>query len=210
MIQGSDEWFEARLGKVTASKVGICFIKKSDSVMREKYIIQLMLERLTGMREETFCSPAMEEGKRREDEARQLYECLYNVEVQQVGLIDHPTIANFAASPDGIVQYIKPRGLEIKNPELLEHERFCRTEQIQKDYLLQMQAGMICLGLDEWDYFSYNPFFAPCPHKRITVTLDQTFDYIKDDITSAMIEQKVKDLLSEVDEKVKFWAEKGS
>jgi hypothetical protein len=50
MEQRSEEWFQARLGKVTASRVAdvLAKIKSGESASRRNYKIQLVSERLTG------------------------------------------------------------------------------------------------------------------------------------------------------------------
>ena len=52
MEQGSNEWFTARLGKVTASRVAdvIAKTKTGYSASRDNYMAQLICERLTGQR----------------------------------------------------------------------------------------------------------------------------------------------------------------
>ena len=50
MDQRSDEWFQTRLGKVTASRISdvIAKTKTGVSTSRYNYLIQLVSERLTG------------------------------------------------------------------------------------------------------------------------------------------------------------------
>jgi len=64
MEQRSEEWFQARLGKVTASRVAdvLAKIKSGESASRRNYKIQLVSERLTGERQETYINQAMQDG----------------------------------------------------------------------------------------------------------------------------------------------------
>ena len=50
--QRSDEWFEARIGKVTASRVAdvLAKTKTGYSATRDNYMAQLVCERLTGQK----------------------------------------------------------------------------------------------------------------------------------------------------------------
>jgi len=69
MEQRTDEWFKERLGHVTASKIKDVLAKKGTAT-RGNYLMQLVSERLTGQREETFVSAAMKRGIEVEDKAR--------------------------------------------------------------------------------------------------------------------------------------------
>ena len=115
MEQGSPEWFKARLGKVTASRVSdvIAKTKSGYSTSRAKYMAQLLIERITGEPIESYTNPAMERGIEQEKFARAAYEAKANVLVDECGSVDHPTIPMSSASPDG---YVEQDGLvEIKN-----------------------------------------------------------------------------------------------
>ena len=56
MEQRTDEWFAARLGKVTASRVAdvLATRKGMESTVRAKYKLQLATERLTGQKYNSF------------------------------------------------------------------------------------------------------------------------------------------------------------
>ena len=116
IAQRSPEWFAARLGKVTASRVAdvIAKTKTGYSTSRENYMAQLICERMTGQRQESFTNAAMEWGTETEPLARAAYEAHANVLVDEVGIIDHPFIPMSAASPDGLIRY--DGMLEIKCP----------------------------------------------------------------------------------------------
>ena len=73
MEQRSDEWFKARLGKVTASNVHKIFVGGAGKT-RKDYLMKLVLERLTGERVEGFTSGAMQWGIETEPLARSTYE----------------------------------------------------------------------------------------------------------------------------------------
>ena len=50
--QGTEEWFESRIGKVTASRVAdvLATIKTGESASRKNYRMELVCQRLTGQR----------------------------------------------------------------------------------------------------------------------------------------------------------------
>lgn len=71
MEQRTDEWFAARLGKVTASNIAKV-MAKGGGATRKNYMAQLVCETLTGQKEETFKSASMERGNELEAVAREI------------------------------------------------------------------------------------------------------------------------------------------
>ena len=102
MEQGTEEWKLARLGKVTASRVSDARAK-AGTATRANYIADIITERLTGSPVESFSNAYMEWGTQNEPLARAAYEIKTAIWVEQVAIVDHPTIKSFAASPDGLV-----------------------------------------------------------------------------------------------------------
>lgn len=156
MIQGSDEWFAARLGKVTASRVSdvMATTKSGPAASRQNYMMELLCQRLTGTSESGYTNAAMQRGTELEPIARSAYEAANGVFVDEVGLIDHPEIAGFAASPDGLVG---DDGLiEIKCPNTATHVAFLRTGKPDGKYVWQMMAQMACTGRAWCDFVSYD------------------------------------------------------
>lgn len=157
IIQGSPEWFTARVGKVTASRVAdvIAKTKSGYSASRANYMAELIAERLTGKSAERFTNAAMQHGTDTEPEARSAYEFRQNVDVTQVGFVLHPTIADTGASPDGL---IGTDGLiEIKCPNTATHIETLLTGAIPAKYITQMHWQMICTGRYWCDFASYDP-----------------------------------------------------
>ena len=74
--QRTEEWFAARLGKVTASRVNDVMAKTKTgySASRDSYMTQLVLERITQTKAEGFTSQAMQWGVEQEPFARAAYE----------------------------------------------------------------------------------------------------------------------------------------
>jgi len=158
MEQRTDEWFQARLGKVTASKVSDVMAKgrgNTPSATRANYMAQLAAERLTGTPPENFTNAAMQWGTDHEDEARAAYEFLTDCEVELVAFVDHPLIEKTGASPDGLVG---SRGLvEIKCPNTATHIKTLLGGSIDGKYLKQMHLQMMCCERDWCDFVSYDP-----------------------------------------------------
>jgi putative phage-type endonuclease len=156
MIQGSPEWFAARLGKVTASKVAdvMATTKSGPAASRQNYMMDLLCQRLTGTIEQGFTNAAMQRGTEMEPIARSAYEARNGLFVTEVGLIDHPTLAGFAASPDGLVG--DDGMIEIKNPNTATHIAFMRTGKPDGRYVWQMLAQMECAGRQWCDFVSFD------------------------------------------------------
>lgn len=156
MIQGTPEWFAARLGKVTASRVADVMAKTKSgySASRKNYMMELLCQRLTGFFEDGFTSAAMQRGVELEPIARSAYEAESGVFVVEVGIVQHHDIKCFAASPDGLVD--DDGLLEIKCPNTATHVDFLRTGKPDGRYLWQMAAQMSCTDRDWCDFVSYD------------------------------------------------------
>lgn len=157
IIQGSDEWLKSRLGKVTASRVAdvLAKTKTGVSTSRANYLAEIVAERLTGEAGEFFTNAAMQRGTELEPQARECYVFESNCSVMQIGLVDHPHIEMFGASPDGLVG---EDGLcEIKCPGTAKHIATLRGASIDGKYITQMQAQMSCTGREWCDFVSYDP-----------------------------------------------------
>jgi putative phage-type endonuclease len=157
MEQRTEEWFAARLGKVTASRVGDVMAKTKSgySASRANYMAQLVVERMTGKAPESFTNSAMQWGTDTEPLARAAYEAHNNVMVDEVGFIDHPTIPMSGASPDGLIG--EHGMLEIKCPNTATHIETLLTNKIDEKYILQMQWQMACTGRQWCDFVSFDP-----------------------------------------------------
>ncbi|WP_312388543.1 lambda exonuclease family protein [Stutzerimonas nitrititolerans] len=157
MDQHSNEWFSARLGKVTASKVKDVMSKgrgSAPSATRQNYMMQLLCERLTGKREEGFTSAAMQRGTDLEPVARSAYEIDKGVMTVETGLILHPKIEGFGASPDGLVG---DRGmLEIKCPNTATHVLTMQSGRHDPQYEWQMFAQLACADRDWVDFVTFD------------------------------------------------------
>jgi putative phage-type endonuclease len=193
MIQGSEEWHQARLGKVTASRIVDVMAKGAGgkpSATRANYMAELAAERLTGSVAPGFTSAAMQHGTETEAQARACYAWDTGAEISEVGFIGHPTIAMSGASPDGLIG--TDRGLEIKCPNTATHIATLRGAAIKRDYLLQMQWGMACTKRAAWDFVSFDPRMPDEMRMHIrTVEIDGAL--------IAEIETEVSAFLAELD-----------
>jgi putative phage-type endonuclease len=157
IIQGSPEWFSARLGKATASKITdiLSTLKTGESASRKNYRVELVCERLTGLKAEGYTNHHMERGTSLEPIARALYEFKNDVVVDEIGFAEHPTIEMTGASPDGLVG--KDGLVEIKCPTAGNHVDTILSGKSPSKYYAQMQWQMVCTGRDWCDFVSYCP-----------------------------------------------------
>lgn len=162
IIQGTPEWYAARAGKVTASRIADLTAKLATgkpSALRATYMGELLCERLTGVCEPGYVSPAMQWGKDCEPAARDAYGERFGVEVYEVGFVDHPEVAMSGCSPDGFVGEV---GLvEIKCPNTATHIETLDAEKVPTKYLGQIQWQLACTGRQWCDYVSYDPRLPP-------------------------------------------------
>ena len=157
MEQRTNEWYLARLGKVTASKIAdvIARTKSGFSTSRENYKAQLVAEIMTGKPYEGFKSAAMQDGIDREPAARQRYADSVFEDVTEIGFVDHPAILRSGASPDGLVG---ADGLvEIKCPLTATHISYLLDDEVPEKYKPQMQWQMACTGRQWCDFVSFDP-----------------------------------------------------
>jgi putative phage-type endonuclease len=157
VIQGSPEWHQLRLGKVTASRVAdiVAKTKSGPSALRANYMAELIAERLSGSPTEAFVSAAMQWGTDMEPQARAAYEFRTDALVTPVGFVLHPTIDQAGASPDGLVD---DDGLiEIKCPNTATHLETLLGQAAPSKYETQMQWQMACTGRKWCDFVSYDP-----------------------------------------------------
>lgn len=155
--QGTDEWLQERVGKVTASRIGDLMAKTKSgySASRANYMADLVAERLTGSPKVNFTNAAMQHGTETEPQARAMYEMETGFDVSQTGFHPHPTIEGTGASPDGLVD--DDGLLEIKCPNTATHIETLRGAAIDRKYVLQMHWQMICTGRDWCDFVSFDP-----------------------------------------------------
>lgn len=157
MEQRSEEWFKARAGKVTASRVAdiIAKTKSGYSSSRDNYMAELICQRLTGTVGESYQNAAMAWGTNTEPLARAAYVSAKGISVEEIGFVPHPTIENAGASPDGL---IGEEGLiEIKCPLTNTHMNTILEQEVSTKYHVQMQWQMACTGRQWCDFVSFDP-----------------------------------------------------
>ena len=193
MQQRTEEWFAARCGKVTASRMKD-IIAKSDTAAYRNYQAEIISERLSGRSAESYSSREMQRGTELEPKARAVYLLETGSDVSETGLIPHPHIANSGASPDGLVD--SDGLLEIKCPNTATHIDFLLHRQPKREYILQMQWQMACTGRLWCDFVSYDDRL-PEPHAYACIRI------MRDPETIERLEQAAADFLAEAEAIIK-------
>lgn len=154
--QHSDEWFAVRCGKVTASHFAEVMAKGRGggaSKTREKYMMQLLAERVSGRPEESYQNKWMEEGTEKEPDARFLYEWITDKKVEQVGFVQ--ATDDVGCSPDGLID--SDGQIELKCPKLTTHIGYILKDTLPSEYKPQVQ-GQLWVCERKWcDFVSYHP-----------------------------------------------------
>lgn len=160
--QGTQTWFDNRLGRLTASRISDAISKAKRETTgelqkRRDFKLELAVERVTGRTSEHFVSEWMERGIAFEDLARAAYELKTDTFTDRADLVIHPSIEWAACSPDGLVG---DDGLcEIKVPKPTTHAEYLLAECVPERYLDQMMFQLACTGRDWNDFISWCPDF---------------------------------------------------
>lgn len=196
MEQRSDDWFAARLGKVTASSLYkvLAKTKTGYGADRGNYMTQLVLERVTNTKADSYTNAAMQWGIDQEPFARAAYEAAKGVLVDEVGFVPHPTIEMAGASPDGLVR--NDGMVEIKCPDSKTAlECWLSDSPVEGKYFAQMQWQMRCADRAWCDYVVFDPRMPAKAQLFVTRVM-------RDDEWLATTEKEVVKFLAEVDAKV--------
>lgn len=156
--QGSQEWLDYKVGKVSASRIADITAKLRNGVAgasRATYLGELIAERLTGISYGSYSTPAMQWGTEHEPMARAAYQFRALMPVTRVGCILHPDIDNALCSPDGLIG--SDGMVEFKCPNTSTHCDFLLGAEIPGRYLQQMQWQLACAQRQWVDYVSFDP-----------------------------------------------------
>lgn len=183
--QGSEEWFNARLGIPSASQFKrIVDTKGKWSRSAMAYCDELVGEIITGRtskkprktkppEENDPSNPYywMDRGTNMEDEARNHYMAMTGEEVRQVGFgVWQPL--SIGCSPDGLIG--EDGGLEIKCPSPAVHNGYLRDQRVPPVYLQQVMGSLLVTGRQWWDFFSYHPDFS----RQLLIRVQRDEEYI--------------------------------
>jgi hypothetical protein len=166
-LQGTGAWFNARTGKLTASRMSaaMAYLKQSDKEKeakkpredrkeRKNLKIEILAERMTGDIVQKYVNSAMQHGIDEEGNAKAAYEAATGRIVTNVGFIEHPSIEWLGASPDG---FVGDGLIEIKCPNTSTHIEWILDGTIPEEHIPQMTLQCACTKRGWCDFVSYDP-----------------------------------------------------
>jgi putative phage-type endonuclease len=194
MEQRSDEWFSARCGKVTASRVKNMMAKLKSgkpAATREEYMVQLAIEKVTGSSFPTYQNAAMQHGTDTEPEARHAYSQETGNFVDEKGFILMDGL-DLGCSPDGLIG--ADGGVEIKCP-YNPARHWDALKKMPEEHKWQIQTSLLVTNREWWDFVSYDPRFPE--HLRLIIHRQVRDEPLINDIKS-----ETERFLNEVDKLV--------
>lgn len=156
---GTDEWYAARLGKVTASR-GACILVNGNGPhgLGEGALTYAgeVVRGMMGIPPDDFSTPEMDEGVRREAESIEAYEDrTFRLTDPGAFLLIPGTI--IGATPDA---FVGGDGIiEAKNPNQKAHFETLVRMEIPKQYNVQVQWQLMVSDREWCDFISYCPSF---------------------------------------------------
>ena len=152
MQQRSEEWFEARKGKMTASRAHVVITNGSGL---DTYISELMAEFYSSELEESIMNKDMQRGIDLEPQARNMFMLETGLTVKQVGFVEYNEY--IGCSPDGLID---DDGLvEYKCPNDKNYFMLLLTGRIKPEYISQIQWQMKYTERVYCYFCAYNPNF---------------------------------------------------
>lgn len=180
--QRTDEWRRLRLGKVTGScaKDMLATIKSGEAAARRDLRMQLVVERLTGVSQDSdYINADMQWGIDHEAEAIKAYEAETGALVTPIGFCEHD-ILMAGTSPDGLIG--ADGMLSIKCPRSARHVSYLRDNGEPSEHAAQNTHELFITGRAWIDFVSYDPRLPErlqVFRTRVTRTPEQLADYEK-------------------------------
>lgn len=192
-VQGSEEWWEARLGYVTASNFHKVLNKRTG---RGLYMRKIAAEKLTGCWEESYKNEIMEYGSETEQAARLFYEQANDCTIEQIGFVKRDDW--IGGSPDGFIG--KAGIIEIKCPLASTHIENILSGKMPTLHIPQVQ-GLLWITERKWcDFVSFDPKVVSKPMFCIRVELDtEYFKKLAGEV--GVFVNELKEMINKIDDK---------
>ena len=157
LIQGSDEWLQARCGLLTASEMKLILtptLKAASNDKERAHLYELLAQRVTKYVEPRYVSDDMLRGHEDEVEAVIAYAKHY-APVQEVGFITNDKWGfTIGYSPDGLVG--SDGLLECKSRRQKYQVETIISGVMPDDYAIQVQTGLLVSERKWLDFISYS------------------------------------------------------
>lgn len=189
--QRSEEWFAARAGKITASRMNDVMVERERGEFKSgprkgqqkpqpkaltDYAHQLAAERLTMRPRKQVKAAALAWGQTVEPAAVAAYQAETGVIVTPAEFTLHPLYDFIGASPDFLVG--DDGGGEIKSPESSEVHLETLLTGLPPEHIEQIQGGLWVTGRQWWDFVSFHPDF-PDSHRIYIQRIPRDDEYIE-------------------------------
>ena len=193
MIQGSEEWFAARCGLLTASEMHLIItptLKMASNEKERAHLYELLAQRVTKYVEPSYVGDAMLRGQEDEIDAVELYAKRY-APVQRVGFVTNDkwgfTIGyspDALVGDDGLVE-CKSRKQKLQVQTYLE---YVARDTIAPEFMIQVQTGLLVSERAWCDLISY---CGGLPMATVRVYPDDTIQTAIVDCAAAF-EERIK------------------
>lgn len=165
--QRTPEWFEARAGVITSSRVKDVFAKPTTLAYRN-LMAEIANEIITGKcsDEGGYSNHWMQRGTELETDARAALAFERGYDIHEAGFVLHDDHARVGASPDGLVGIVdgapianeeQQGSVEIKCPKLSTHITYLQGGSLPSDYTRQCTHLLWVTGAKWLDFASYHP-----------------------------------------------------
>ena len=158
MEQGSDLWFDARRGRLTAGDTKLIVtpgtMKRANNDKSRAHLWELLAQRISGYTEPTFQGDEMLRGLNDEIEVRAIYSKQY-APVTECGFVTNDTLGFLMGySPDGLVG--NDGMIEVKSRRQKFQIETIVSQRMPDDFLMQVQAGLFVTGRKWCDFISFS------------------------------------------------------
>ena len=172
--QGTHEWHQLRLGKITSTRLKKVLAKDNLSLVDE-----MIAEEETGFADEDdFVSEEMQRGIDLEPVAIKEYESITGTTVTRYGFLQSEEIPVLCQSPDG---YVGTNGaVEVKCPKTKTHIKYIRMGKLPNEYKEQVWCYFMVNPALQWlDFISYDPRLTKKPiwiHRILRSDIQEDID----------------------------------
>lgn len=156
--QGSSAWLSARCGHLTASRMAdaMAILKSGKpSEARNKLMIEILAERMTGDAMPHYVNDAMRWGAETELLAKEAYQTASGNLLDACGFILHPSIEYFGASPDAMLD--DDAVVEFKCPTSTTHIGWLLAGVMPDQHKPQVLAQLACTQRTRAVFVSFDP-----------------------------------------------------
>lgn len=157
LIQGTDEWFEARRGMLTASEMKLILtstLKVANNEKTRAHVWELLAQRISGFVEPSYVGDDMLRGYEDEIEARRLYSEKI-APVEEIGFITNERLGfRIGCSPDGLVG--DDGAVEFKSRRQKFQVETIVSGEPPSEHMIQLQTTLLVTERTWIDYGSYS------------------------------------------------------